>query len=73
MVKLNDVGKTNGEMAFWVDGEQKLHVRDFHWRDSEVLKLNYFWFSVYIHQAVQDNTCWYDDLVISTEYAGPKN
>jgi len=26
---------------------------------------------VYIHQAVQDNTCWYDDLVISIEYVGP--
>ncbi|MFC1544917.1 polysaccharide lyase [Gemmatimonadota bacterium] len=72
MVKLNEVGRTDGEMAFWVDGEKQLHIRDFHWRDSEVLKLNYFWFSVYIHQARQDNTCWYDDLVISTEYVGPE-
>ena len=70
MVKLNEIGKTDGELAFWVDGKELLHVRDFHWRDSDVLRLNYFWFSVYIHQAMQDNTCWYDNLVISTEYIG---
>jgi len=71
MVKLNQIGKTDGELAYWVDGKEILHVRDFHWRDSDILKLNFFWFSQYVHQAVQDNTCWYDDLVISTEYVGP--
>ncbi|MFH1068412.1 MAG: hypothetical protein V1794_02220, partial [Candidatus Glassbacteria bacterium] len=23
------------------------------------------------HESRQDNTCWYDDLVISTDYVGP--
>ena len=51
-----------------------LHARNIRWRDSELLmKLNFLWFSVYIHQAIRDNTCWYDDLVISTEYVGPLN
>lgn len=72
MVKLNRIGRTDGELACWVDGEKLLHVRDFHWRDSDALRLNYFWFSVYIHQAVRNNTCWYDDLVISTAYVGPR-
>ena len=71
MLGLNDPGRNNGEQAFWIDGKKLLHVKDIRWRDSEILKLNFFWFAVYIHQAVQDNTCWYDDLVISTEYIGP--
>lgn len=71
MIGLNDPGKTNGEQAFWIDGEKLLHVKDIRWRDSDILRLNFMWFSVYIHKAVQDNTCWYDDLVISTEYIGP--
>ena len=40
-------------------------------QNSGILKLVFFWFSVYIHQAVQENICWYSDLVISTEYVGP--
>ena len=71
MIALNGPDRNDGEQAFWIDGEKLLHVKDIRWRDSEVLKLNFFWFSVYIHQAAQDNTCWYDDLVISTEYVGP--
>ena len=73
MVKLNQLGKTDGEMAYWVDGKELLHIKDFHWRDADVLTLNFFWFSVYIHQAMQDNTCWYDDLIISTDYVGPES
>ncbi|MBW7995130.1 MAG: hypothetical protein FVQ81_00880 [Candidatus Glassbacteria bacterium] len=72
MVGLNDPGQKNGEQAFWIDGKKLLHVKNLRWRDSDVLRLNFFWFAVYIHQAQQDNTCWYDDLVISTVYLGPK-
>jgi len=71
MVKLNTPGLLDGEQAFWIDGIKILHARKIRWRDSELLKLNFFWFCVYIHQANRDNTCWYDDLVISTEYVGP--
>jgi len=71
MIKLNTVGEKNGEQAFWVDGVKIFHLRNMRWRDSELLKLNSFWFNVYIHESRQDNTCWYDDLVISTEYVGP--
>ncbi|HUU29001.1 MAG TPA: hypothetical protein VM123_14425 [archaeon] len=73
MVKLNTPGSRDGEQAFWIDGEKILHADSIRWRDSEVLKLNAFWFGVYIHKAVRDNTCWYDDLIISTDYIGPEN
>ena len=71
MVKLNIPGAYDGEQAFWMDGIKIFHQRNIRWRDSDILKLNLFWFSVYIHQSRKDNTCWYDDLVISTEYVGP--
>jgi len=71
MVKLNKPGEHDGEQAFWIDGVKIFHQRNIRWRDSEILKLNFFWFSVYIHESRQDNTCWYDDLVISTDYVGP--
>jgi len=70
MVKLNTPGLLDGEQAFWIDGTKILHAKNIRWRDSELLKLNFFWFCVYIHQANRENTCWYDDLVISTEYIG---
>jgi hypothetical protein len=71
MIGLNEPGKSDGEQAFWIDGKKLLHMKDIRWRDSDILKLNFMWFAVYIHKAVQDNTCWYDNLVISTEYIGP--
>ncbi|HUU30022.1 MAG TPA: hypothetical protein VM123_19630 [archaeon] len=73
MVKLNTPGLYDGEQAFWIDGVKIFHARNMRWRTVDYLKLNFFWFSVYIHEAHQDNTCWYDDLVISTDYVGPKN
>lgn len=71
MVKLNTPGKHDGEQALLVDGEKIIHVTGMRWRDSEMLKLNAFALSVYIHQATRDNTCYYDDLIISTEYVEP--
>jgi hypothetical protein len=71
MVKLNTLGVHDGEQAFWMDGVKIYHQRNIRWRDTEFLKLNFFWLSVYVHQSRKDNTCWYDDLVISTEYVGP--
>jgi hypothetical protein len=72
MVKLNELGKRDGEQALWVDGEKILHEKDFRWRDSESLKLNLFKFGLYIHYSEHDCTYWVDDVVISTEYVGPQ-
>ena len=71
LVKLNDPGIHNGEQAFWIDGVKIFLQKEIRWRDVDFLKLNLFWFSVYIHQSRQDNTCWFDNLVISTVYVGP--
>ena len=72
MVKLNEPGEHDGEQAYWIDGKKQLHQRGIRWRDSKVLMMNLLQLSWWIHHAKQDNTCWFDDVVISTEYIGPK-
>ena len=71
MIKLNGPGKSDGEQAFWIDGEKKYHQTNIHWRDSEILMLNMLNLEIYIHSSLKDNTVWFDDVVISTEYVGP--
>jgi hypothetical protein len=71
MVKLNQPGSHDGEQAFWVDGKEIYHQTGIRWRDTEDLKLNSMMLDVYVHQSRQNNTCWFDDVEISTDYIGP--
>jgi hypothetical protein len=71
MVKLNKPGSHDGEQAFWVDGKKIYHQTGIRWRDTEDLRLNSLMLDVYVHQSRHDNTCWFDDVKISTEYIGP--
>lgn len=72
MIRLNEPGKADGEMAAWIDGKLYIHYKGFRWRTSDTLKLKRFGLDVYIHRAAQDNTVWYDDVVLSTGYIGPR-
>ena len=72
MIKANDVGKANGELAAWIDGKLYIHYKGIRWRSSSKLMLKRFGLGVYIHAAEQDNTVWYDDVALSTGYIGPK-
>lgn len=71
MIKANDLGRANGELAAWIDGKLYIHYTGFRWRTAEDVRLKRFNIGVYIHQATQDNTVWYDDVVLSTGYVGP--
>ncbi len=72
MIRVNDVGKSNGELAAWIDGKLYIHYVGIRWRSSAEVKLKRFNIGVYIHRARQDNTVWYDDVALSTGYIGPK-
>lgn len=72
MIKANDVGQANGELAAWIDGKLYVHYRGIRWRSSPAVKLKRFDLGVYVHAATKDNTVWYDDVVLSTGYIGPK-
>lgn len=72
MIKANDPGEANGELAAWIDGQLYIHYTGIRWRSTAALKIKRLDLGVYIHAAEQDNTVWYDDVVLSTGYIGPE-
>jgi len=72
MIRVNSPGQPDGEAAAWVDGKLYLHYRGIRWRSDASVKLKRVEIGVYIHQARRDNTVWYDDVVLSTGYIGPR-
>lgn len=71
MVRVNTVGKADGELAAWIDGELYLHMQGIRWRTDARVRLKRFEVGIYVHAARRDNTVWYDDIVVSTGYVGP--
>jgi len=71
MIKVNDPGQANGELAAWIDGKLYLHYRGFRWRSAADVRIKRFNIGLYVHHATKDNTVWYDDIVLSTGYIGP--
>ncbi|MBT5059249.1 MAG: hypothetical protein HOM68_22090 [Gemmatimonadetes bacterium] len=71
MLRANDPGEANGELAGWVDGKLYLHATGIRWRSSDTVRIKRANVLVYIHQARQDNRVWYDDIALSTGYIGP--
>ncbi|HUT61400.1 MAG TPA: hypothetical protein VNA25_26435 [Phycisphaerae bacterium] len=76
MAKCNTPGKPDGEVALWIDGNQLARHKDINWRSSGKLKLNAFWLMLYVteHSAKKNkvNTVWFDDVVVATQYIGPR-
>lgn len=71
MIRVNDIGKANGELAAWIDGRLHIHATGFRWRSSDQVRIKRADIGIYIHQAQRDNRVWYDDIVLSTGYIGP--
>lgn len=72
MIQANTPGEADGEAAAWIDGRLYLHYRGLRWRSDAAVKIKRFDIGIYIHQARKDNTVWYDDVVLSTGYIGPR-
>ncbi len=71
MIKANDAGQDNGEMASWIDGQLYQHLKGFNWRTTDELKLKRISLGIYIHNNPKDNVVWFDDVALSTGYIGP--
>ncbi len=71
MIKVNDPGKPNGEMAAWIDGKLYIHYKGFRWRSNSAVRLKRCGIGVYVHHATRNNRVWYDDVALSTGYIGP--
>ncbi len=82
MVKCNTVGKADGEQAFWIDGRPVGRWGGIRWRTSADLNVNGVCLSYYMTpnparmNKVKDprkvNRVRFDDVVVATEYVGPK-
>lgn len=72
MVQANTPDQADGMQAFWVDGELAGEFKGIRWRTTDTLKPNAVWLSIYIHDSPQPNQIWMDDVVVATDYIGPR-
>ncbi len=73
MMKANNVGKSNGEMAYWVDGKLADRETTMHFRDTTDLGLNMVRLQHYLETSDaqnHSNRVWFDDVVVSTQRIG---
>lgn len=75
MLRHNTPGKSDGEQAFWIDGELRGHWRGINWRKSPDLWANAFTLESYVTDRWTKNrvnVVYFDNVVIAKEYIGPK-
>lgn len=78
-VKANTNKQSNGELDCWINGEKRGEFRDINWRSDDKLKVNRVQLSLWLEPGSYDRagggntrTVWYDDVVVATQYIGPK-
>jgi len=81
MIACNTVGKADGEQAFWIDGKCAGRWGGFRWRTDAALNVNGVWLLYYITDGAakqnrvkepkKENSIFFDDVVVATEYIGP--
>ena len=81
MLKCNTVGKADGEQAFWIDGRCAGRWGGFRWRTAKELDVNAVWLLYYVTTRIprggdvelrKKNRVRFDDIVLATDYIGPK-
>jgi hypothetical protein len=83
MLKCNSTpDKADGSQALWIDGKEVGRWGGIRWRKDDKLKVNGLWMLYYITEnaARQNrvkeprkvNRVWFDDIVVSTQYIGPR-
>jgi len=74
--------KSDGEQAFWIDGNLAGRFKGIRWRHTDDLKVNAFWLLYYVTpEALRRHrvgtggryTVWFDDVVVARQYIGPMN
>ncbi|MEM8671757.1 MAG: hypothetical protein AAGG48_29840 [Planctomycetota bacterium] len=74
LLRHNTPGKSDGEQAFWIDGELRGHWTGFNWRTDKVLKANALTLESYVTDRWTKNpvnVVYFDNLVIASQYIGP--
>lgn len=87
MVKCNTPGEHDGEQAMWVNGKKLGEFKNILWRTSPDVRANCLWLLHYGFDSGDPtrgtwikeggkpmrDTVWFDDVVVSTAYIGPKD
>jgi hypothetical protein len=81
MVQANTPGKADGRQTMWLDGKLVGDFANIRWRDDANVKVNCFWLQHYGYDESdptrqfhkQRQTVWFDDVVVATEYIGPRS
>jgi hypothetical protein len=71
MVKINDLGKRNGVVAWWVNGQLKGRWPDLFIRSTDSLKIDTAILNLHAGSSPRLNKKWYDSVVIARSYIGP--
>ncbi len=73
MVRANSAGKSDGQIACWLDGKLIADFPGLRLRDTDSLKINRAGIGLHIRSnPTRANRKWYDDVVIATSYIGPR-
>ena len=75
MLRHNTPGKSDGEQAFWIDGELRGHWKGFNWRTDESLQANALSLESYVTDRWTKNPVnivYFDNVVIASRYVGPE-
>jgi hypothetical protein len=80
MIEANSApDRADGKQAMWVDGKLVAEFSGIRWRDNLDLKVNCLWLQHYGYDGSDptrqfwkdQQTVWFDDVVVATEYVGP--
>jgi hypothetical protein len=74
MVKLNDVGKENGEQRLWINGRLAVEQTGMEWRRTDKLVVNNIMISTNTSEPPRPGTrrtLWIDGIVLARRYIGP--
>lgn len=73
MLKANTPGQRDGRIACWVDGVLVADFPNLRLRDVPTLRIDRFNLSLHTgSNPVAETRKWYDDVVVATEYIGPR-
>ena len=73
-VRMNTVGRDDGVLRVWIDGQLAFERTDIRWRTVPDLKVESVWFNIYhggTAKADRDMTLYIDNLVIARKPIGP--
>ena len=76
MIKLNDVGKRNGEQRLWIDDKLVIEQKGLEWRKRADMLIDNIMQPTYTHTPPKPGTSrilWIDNIVLAKRYIGPMN